>query len=146
MALLPQEQRRWLLPLLCLILIAPVTPWLDMKLATFFYSCGAGTTNHFVKTPLLDFIYHYGTLPGLVAASLGMVGFVVSYTKRSLRSWRRPAMLLLLVMAIGSGFFTNSLLKEHWGRPPPHPIRGVRGPAIFPSLLPTTLLCPTRTF
>jgi lipid A 4'-phosphatase len=52
---------------------------------------------------------------GLVAALTGVI-----YQKR--RSWIRPGLFLVILLALGPGLLVNAVFKEYWGRPRPREI------------------------
>ncbi len=61
----------------------------------------------------------------LVAAALAAL--TASFT-RSRQDWRRPAVLLLLAVAIGPGLLANTLFKDHWQHPRPRDVIEFGGP------------------
>jgi lipid A 4'-phosphatase len=52
---------------------------------------------------------------GLAAALIGSI-----YKQR--RSWIRPGLFLVILLALGPGLIVNSVFKEYWGRPRPREI------------------------
>lgn len=119
------------MPLLALIMIAPLTPWIDRAIASAFYQMGANTVNHFVQSYSLTLLYKYGPWVGLTTAIISAVIFIFSYPIRAVRKLRRSAMLLMLTMAMGAGFITNVVLKEYWGRPRPTQVEEFGGQQQF---------------
>ncbi len=111
-----RSQLLWLAPVALFILISPFTPWIDLTLAQMSYS---SDTHSFQSSRFYDFMYYWGTFPGqlLIAASLTVL--LLSYPIKHLKSMRMPALFLVLTLAIGAGFITHALLKDHWGRPRP---------------------------
>jgi lipid A 4'-phosphatase len=109
----------WSLALVVLVgLTIPFwTTDLDLAMATRFYTPGAGWA-HGGDHPW-DLLYHYGVLPAWMVAVSALVVFVASFWWGKIRSHRRAALFLVLVMAVGPGLLTNNVFKEHWGRPRP---------------------------
>jgi len=107
---------KWLAPLLLMALLTPFTPTLDLTISNFFYQQGGGQFTH---TPFLEFVYHYGVLPAqclvIGSALIYLLSFIIPKWKRA----RPYTLYLILTLAIGSGFVTHALLKDHWGRPRP---------------------------
>ena len=54
-------------------------------------------------------------LCGLAAAIIGGI-----YKQR--RSWIRPGLFLVILLALGPGIIVNVVFKDYWGRPRPHDI------------------------
>ncbi len=106
----------WLLPLILLALAAALSPYIDMPLERAFYNYD---TLKFTDTNLTDFIYDHGVNPGQVAGVASIIAFLLSYTRSKWKPWRKPALMLILTMAIGAGFITHTVLKDNWGRPRP---------------------------
>lgn len=106
----------WVVPTILFILLTPFTPWLDLSLSQANFSEQTGT---FRSGPFLDFMYHRALLPGQLLIAGSLIGLLLSYTLRRFRTWRKPALFLVLALAIGAGFITHAVLKDHWGRPRP---------------------------
>lgn len=102
--------RRFLLPLIPLLLLTPFLPQIDLACSGYFFD-GVG----FQETPLLRALFIYGPIFSYVATLLGMVALVVG-------RWRREAALFVLTLALGSGLLVNGILKPGWGRPRPRQI------------------------
>ncbi|MCB1213787.1 MAG: phosphatase PAP2 family protein [Chlamydiia bacterium] len=115
-----------LIPLLCLLLIAPLTPMIDLAVADSFYS-----PTGFSTQALGMWLYTYGTYPAMIIA-LGATGiWLLSYRLPRLISYKRAALVLFLSYAIGAGLVVNYLFKDHWGRPRPKQIERYGGHAAF---------------
>jgi len=122
----------------CLVLCL-IFPVLDLRISTWFYRPYDGffLRNH----PLAVFIYYavpwvaVGLAFGFVAVLLGSL-----ISKRNwLRSRRRDASYLLLVLILGPGLMVNTVFKDHWGRARPHQVQQFGGTQQFtPALLPAT--------
>lgn len=103
----------WLLPVLALLLVTPFLSQWDQNIEDYFYQ------NHFASNAFYDFMYVYGVIPALFVGLSALLILALSYVVPSYKKWRRPALVLVLTMAIGAGFIVHTLLKDHWGRPRP---------------------------
>lgn len=114
------KHKRWLFPLLAVLLIAPFTPWLDLSLSHYFYDKGNDAASHFTTSPFIEFMYAYGYwIPNLFAAS----GVILLMFKK----WRNSGLVILLTFIMGAGLVTSALLKEYWGRPRPKQVEEFGG-------------------
>lgn len=109
----------WLAPIVLFLLIMPFTPWLDLTISQSYFS---EQTQTFRSGPLLDFMYQWALLPGQLLIAGSLIALLCTYASRRLSKWRNPAMLIVLTLAIGAGFITHALLKDHWGRPRPRQV------------------------
>ncbi len=112
--------------LFVLLLIAALTTllfWttdLDKRLAALFYEPGLGVDNwpyrhgRFIEI-LYDFAFPFTVVAGLAALIVYIAGHFHHYTRR----FRRKALYILLVIALGPGVVVNLVFKDHWGRPRP---------------------------
>lgn len=66
-------------------------------------------------------LYDYGVWPGFVLAGTALAALAAS-AARPLRRLFRPALFLVLVLAIGPGLVLNATFKAHYGRPRPSTI------------------------
>lgn len=105
----------WIFPILFCALIAPFTPYLDLSIERFFYK----PDNHFVEHPFFEAFYNYAIYPCWFVSIPAMIILVLTYFKKSIKSWRPHALYLVVVLALGSGFFVHAVLKDNWGRPRP---------------------------
>lgn len=106
----------WALPLALLAIIIVLSGFIDMPIERTFYNYN---THQFTDTALTDFIYEHAINPGQIAGIASIIAFLLSYTRKQWKPWRKPALMLILTMAIGAGFITHTLLKDRWGRPRP---------------------------
>jgi lipid A 4'-phosphatase len=113
------------LPILCWLALTPWSSWLDLKVSHMFYENGA-----FVSHPFWDWLYIYGVWPAWILTGLALTGFMLSFTPLY-RSWRRPALYILLTYAIGSGLIIHAVFKDHWGRPRPRQVTEFGGVQTF---------------
>jgi membrane-associated PAP2 superfamily phosphatase len=106
------KHKRWLLPLLFVVLLAPLTPWLDLSIAHYFYDAGKDSAAHFMTAPWIDFMYHWGVwIPNLFA--------ILAVPFLFFKKWRKPALVITLTAIVGSGLIAHGILKDYWGRPRP---------------------------
>lgn len=69
----------------------------------------------------------YGQLIGWIPALLGIGVLVASIWKRDLARLRKPALFLILLLALGPGVVVNTILKDQWGRPRPNQVEQFGG-------------------
>jgi lipid A 4'-phosphatase len=94
------------------------TRWnMDLRLEARFYQSDSGW--FLARSPVWLFLYHYGTLPGLLLTLAAAVCWIAGLKHCRLRRWRRQAMLVVLTSVIGAGLLVNAVLKPYWGRPRP---------------------------
>ncbi len=111
----------WLLPLLLLTAMIPLNPGLDMSIESYFYT-NEGLPPHFHNNTFCDVMFNYAVYPAQIVAVLAVFLFALSFFFPVLSQWQRPALALVMTMAIGAGFITHTLLKDHWGRPRPRQV------------------------
>jgi len=93
---------------------------LDVRLQAPFYFPGApGGDWPLGERQPWDFLYHWGTLPGVATAIGAVLVLGASFASPRWRQHRYPALFLVLVMAIGPGIIVNAIGKGLWGRPRP---------------------------
>jgi len=84
------------------------------------------------ERPFWSFIYRYGIFAGILLAAAALVAFTLSYWfPRRLFAWRRPALFLVLVAALGPGLLVNGIFKDHYGRPRPREVQELGGQERF---------------
>jgi lipid A 4'-phosphatase len=84
------------------------------------------------EQPFWRFLYRYGVLAGVLLAAGSLVTFTLSFWfPRRLHAWRRPALFLVLVAALGPGLVVNVLFKDHYGRPRPREVQQLGGQETF---------------
>ena len=93
---------------------------LDTQLAALFYHPGHSVADWpyrhgaFIKI-LYDYAFPFTVISGLSAFTVYIAGHFHHYTRR----FRRRALYILLVIALGPGVVVNLVFKDHWGRPRP---------------------------
>jgi len=124
MTLLKLDRRRY--ELLSLLILAGVTTpvfWLtdiDRQAAAWFYQAGSG--NDFWPWRhwwLWQFLFRYAYNFTLICGGAALVTAVAANWLPKLKPLQRPAIYLLLVIALGPGLVVNLVFKDHWGRPRP---------------------------
>ena len=83
---------------------------------------------------IAQFLYNFGILPAILVPLLALFILILGYSFKALSAYRKIALYLFLVLAIGNGLIVNGLLKEHWGRPRPAQIIEYNGTQIFEPL------------
>lgn len=124
-----KKHGRWLVPLLCIVILAPFTPAIDLAFAHYFYD---EQSHSFIghTYPLFDFLYDFGELPAFFVAGIASLTLVGSYLFSSWKKLRTASLALVLVLIVGAGIITNALLKEFWPRARPKHIEQFGG--IYP--------------
>lgn len=121
-----KKYSKWLFPLLLVGGLAPLTPFLDMEIARFFYD-GA----HFVDNGWTRFLYRYGEIFGFICGGFACAIYLLSWGVASLKKWRKGALCLGLTLILGAGITVNMVLKEYWGRPRPKQVEEFGGKSLF---------------
>ena len=127
-------ERRWreLIILLALVLLTTPVFWLtdlDFKAAAFFYHPSEeGNPWPWKDWWRWHFLYQYAYSFTIIVACSSLLAIVLTYFLPGLRSFRRPALYLLLAIALGPGLVVNLVFKDHWGRPRPAQISEFGGP------------------
>lgn len=126
-----RRARREGLILLILMITTTLLFWwtdLDKQLAAIFY------VPQNIKQPwpyqklgfikvLYDYAFPFTVISGLTALTVYIVGHFHHLTRR----FRRRALYILLVIALGPGLVVNLVVKDHWGRPRPVHIEAFGG-------------------
>ncbi|MDP2903240.1 MAG: phosphatase PAP2 family protein [Methylovulum sp.] len=118
-------ERRWLELLALMALISVTTPifWLtdvDYQVASLFYQPGDGINVWpWKQWWLWDYLFRYATKFAVAIVVGALLIAISSYALPKLIPWRRPAIYIVLVIALGPGLVVNVIFKDHWGRPRP---------------------------
>jgi len=90
---------------------------LDLALEGRFYQPGMGWT----LTDLNPWytLYHFGILPAYLLCGAALALLVAGFFRADAIRWRKSALFLVLLMALGPGLLVNTVFKDHWGRPRP---------------------------
>lgn len=109
------RNKSWLLPILAMAAITPFTPALDLAASRYFFHSPQG----FTSNAFFTFLFKYGFYPANITALAAGVVLILSFFFSTCKTWRKPALVLVLTMVIGSGAIVHAILKDHWGRPRP---------------------------
>lgn len=101
----------------------------DIRAATLFYRPEAGF-------PIGDLepwraLYRYGVYPALAMGTAAILYILLGFLRPSLLRFRRQALFVALLLIIGPGILTNSVFKDHWGRPRPRQLEQFGGTMLF---------------
>ncbi len=114
---------RALMPLLAFMLGLLTLTWAirgfgwDQRWQRHFWSAEEGW--RYAQWPLVQFLYHFGTWPALLAGAGGGMTFIAwRITGRGQRAGRL-GLFLALLLALGPGLLVNVILKEGTSRPRP---------------------------
>lgn len=91
----------------------------DLRLSSLF--CIGG------KWPVGDqqpwhFLYILDRVPSIALGVCGLCAAIVGGIYRQRRSWLKPGLFLVILLALGPGLIVNSVFKEYWGRPRPREV------------------------
>ena len=102
---------------------------LDLALERRFYFVGAGWGLSDVNP--WRFLYHYGVLPAYLLTGGALALLIAGFFWAKAYPWRRSALFLVLMMALGPGLLVNTVFKDHWGRPRPRQMQSFGGDRQF---------------
>ena len=89
----------------------------DMAVERHFYLPGAGWA--YGNDNPWWFLYHFGVLPAYLVGVGGLIVYGAGFRWERLRPFRKSALFLALLLALGPGLLVNTVFKDHWGRPRP---------------------------
>jgi lipid A 4'-phosphatase len=93
---------------------------LDWQAAALFYRPEHGGGDWPLQNWWLwRFLYNYGPLLTYLVLAGALLIVLCGYGLPELARWRRPALYVLMVIALGPGLVINVVFKDHWGRPRP---------------------------
>ena len=93
---------------------------LDMKVTAFFYVPSTGFPYGDLQPGYS--LYRYGVWPAYLLAGAALLVFVIGFFLPRLVPYRKPALFIVLMLALGPGLLVNSYFKDHWGRPRPRQV------------------------
>ena len=118
--------RCWVEFFILATLISVTTPifWLtdlDQRIAAIFYQLDRSGINNWPWQHgwLLDNLFQYATIFTVTIAVCSLLIALSAYVMPSLKVWQKPALFVVLVIALGPGLVINLIFKDHWGRPRP---------------------------
>ncbi len=120
-----QNQLWWILPVFVMALVTPFTSAWDQSIADYYYTLDVE------EDPLYRRIYTYGIIPAQLLGILSFLALILSYCLPSYKTWRKPALVLVLSMMVGAGLIVHTALKDQWGRPRPKQILDFGGGQAF---------------
>jgi membrane-associated PAP2 superfamily phosphatase len=128
-----RDVRRAALAVAAVLAVATVLFWttrLDLAAADLFREgCCSWPV---AERPFWRFVYRYGVFAGVLLAAAALVVFTLSYWyPRALSRWRKPALFLVIVVAVGPGLIVNAAFKDHYGRPRPRDVQELGGQERF---------------
>ncbi len=99
----------------------------DLALSARFYQGGWPIGEQFPW----KLLYRIDRIPALLLAFGWLGALLWSLSNPVLIPWRREAIFMLLLLALGPGLLVNSVFKEHWGRPRPREVQEFGGSKQF---------------
>ncbi|MFC1857971.1 phosphatase PAP2 family protein [Thermodesulfobacteriota bacterium] len=111
----------------CLIMVTClfVSQDLDISIQKHFFSPEKGW--FLGEAQPWKFLYHYGTVPGLLLTLGALAYLILGIFKRNFQPYRRQMLLIVLTTIIGAGILVNAVLKPYWGRPRPRQVKEFSG-------------------
>lgn len=89
----------------------------DLRAANLFYQPGVGFPIGNLQP--WKSLYKFGVYPAYVMGAIAALLAIASFVIHSFAHVRRQALFVALLLVIGPGILTNSIFKDHWGRPRP---------------------------
>ena len=114
-----------------LAVLLRLVPEIDLWVHGYFYQEGEG---FFLRDSSFARFFYKGIswmTPVLVVGLIAMIGLGLTEAFRRWSKLRRPAIVLLACIAIGSGLVVNATLKDNWGRARPSQITEFGGKKTF---------------
>ena len=124
------NRRDWVYMILAAVTLLILT-WiiialdLDRRIAARFYDPSLGW--YLAKRQPWSWLYHYGTIPGLVLALAALAGWFWSYASSRFRPLHRYFLVIVLTAILGPGVLVNGILKNYWSRPRPREVQEFSG-------------------
>ncbi len=91
----------------------------DLKLSELFRIDGKWPVGDKLPWYLL---FQLGRGPAIVLAICGLTAALIGSIYKQRRSWIRPGLFLVILLAIGPGLIVNTFFKDYWGRPRPREV------------------------
>jgi membrane-associated PAP2 superfamily phosphatase len=123
-----ETRRQVLIGLLLTLLITAAFSFtdLDLRLQALAFDPGPVHWPYNDRQPWA-WLYHWGTVPGLLMAVAAALGWGLSYSSPERTAWRFPCLYLVVLLALGPGFLINVVGKGLMGRPRPDEITAFGG-------------------
>jgi lipid A 4'-phosphatase len=77
------------------------------------------------------FLYLLDRGPSIMLAGTGLAAALIGCIYKQRRSWIRPGLFLVILLALGPGLLVNTVFKEYWGRPRPREVTQFGGTKEF---------------
>jgi membrane-associated PAP2 superfamily phosphatase len=77
------------------------------------------------------FLYLLDRIPSITLGVCGLSAALIGAIYKQRRSWLRPGLFLVILLALGPGLLVNSVFKEYWGRPRPREVAEFGGVKTF---------------
>jgi membrane-associated PAP2 superfamily phosphatase len=92
---------------------------LDISIQSLFFEKGQGWV--YGNMWLWKFLYKYGVFPGFALSIIGLSTLLLAafFPRSILANYKKKALFLILLLALGPGLIVNVTFKENWGRPRP---------------------------
>ncbi len=108
-----------------------LAPEIDLWVQGFFYRPGEG---FFLRDTAFALFFYKGIkwlAPVLAVGLIAVIGLGLARPMRRLARLRRPSVVLLACLAIGSGLVVNVIFKDNWGRARPSQVVEFGGAKTF---------------
>lgn len=118
-----QPHQRELVVLFGMMILTTPVFWLtdiDWQASAFFYRpFGGPEVWPFQNWWFWGWLYRFAPVLSFSALTGAILIVLLSYPLPKVAPWRRPAMYIAMVIALGPGLVINVVFKENWGRPRP---------------------------
>jgi lipid A 4'-phosphatase len=102
---------------------------LDRRIAAQFYDDSRGW--YLAKKQPWDWLYHYGTIPGIALSLIALAGWFWSFSSTRFQYLHRYFLVIVLTAILGPGVLVNGILKNYWSRPRPRQVQEFDGQWIY---------------
>ena len=102
---------------------------LDLAIERHFYLSGAGWGEGDLNP--WHFLYRFGVFPAYLLTGGAVALLVAGFFWTRAYPFRKSALFLVLLMALGPGLLVNTVFKDHWGRPRPRQMQAFGGDRQF---------------